>query len=124
VPGPARRSPCITLRKRAEFLAVRGGTRWSSPGFLLEARARPAGSPTHGPPRFGFTVTKQLGQAVVRNRIRRRLKEALTTGAIGEARAGYDYVVLARKAALTRPFADLANDFRQAFAKVHRRGPA
>jgi ribonuclease P protein component len=121
VPEPTRRTPGTTLRKRAEFLAVRGGAKWSSPGFLLEAKARPEGISTEDLPRFGFTVTKQLGQAVVRNRIRRRLKEALRSGPIGEAQAGYDYVVVARKAALTRPFADLASDFRQAFAKVHRR---
>jgi ribonuclease P protein component len=114
------RSACITLRKRADFLAVRGGTKWSSPSFLLEGKARASGLEAVAAPRFGFTVTKELGPAVARNRIRRRLKEALLTGAISDARAGFDYVVVARKAALTRPFTDLVDDFRQAFSKVHR----
>ena len=59
------------------------------------------------PPRFGFTATKKLGNAVTRNRIRRRLKEAVRLVAPGAARAGCDYVLIAREAAATRPFAAL-----------------
>jgi ribonuclease P protein component len=64
----------VTLKRRAEFLRVRGGSRWTTPGFVLEGRAR--GEPGHAPStaRFGFTVTKRMGKATVRNRIRRRLK--------------------------------------------------
>ena len=74
----------VTLKKRPEFLRIRGGTRWSSASFVLETKPRAAPTPGRAPdgvgdagvpdPRFGFTVTKQLGNAVVRNRIRRRLK--------------------------------------------------
>lgn len=111
--------PLVTLRKRAEFLAVRGGARWAGAAFVLEAKARRT---TDGPagPRFGFTVTKRLGVAVVRNRIRRRLREALRTGGMAGAKAGFDYVIIARQAALRRPFTALVGDFRQALAKVHR----
>ena len=76
------------------------------------------------PPRFGLTVTKRLGKAVVRNRIRRRLREALRTGGANEARPGFDYVVIARAAALTRSFASLVADFHQALAKVHGKAKA
>lgn len=116
--------PLITLRKRAEFLAVRGGTRWAGPAFVIEAKSRSVDSFSSGP-RFGFTVTKRLGTAVVRNRIRRRLREALRTGAHTAANAGFDYVVIARAAALRRPFTALVADFRQALAKIHRKpGPS
>ncbi|MFO1169870.1 MAG: ribonuclease P protein component [Hyphomicrobiaceae bacterium] len=115
--------PLVTLRKRAEFLAVRGGARWAGPAFVIEAKARPIDGSSAGP-RFGFTVTKRLGTAVVRNRIRRRLREALRTGAHTGAKAGFDYVIIARAPALRRPFAGLVADFRQALAKVHRKpGP-
>lgn len=109
----------VTLRRRAEFLAVRGGSRWSTPSFLMEARANPGNPPGAGP-RFGFTVTKKLGPAVTRNRIRRRLREALRTGALTSAKPGLDYVVIARHAAATRPFADLQSDFRIAIERVSR----
>lgn len=106
------------LKRRAEFLAVRGGVRWSGAAFLIEAKPRvPA---DEKPPRFGFTVTKKLGGAVVRNRMRRRLREALRLSAPRLALAGTDYVVVARPAALDRPFADLQRDFESAFNRLGR----
>lgn len=111
--------PLVTLRTRAEFLSVRGGGRWAGPAFVLEGKARATSGP-HPGPRFGFTITKRLGSAVVRNRIRRRLREALRTEAMFAAQAGIDYVIVARQAALKRPFPDLVADFRQGFTKVHR----
>ena len=60
--------------------------------------------------RFGFTATKKLGNAVTRNRIRRRLKEAVRIVAPGRARDGCDYVLIAREAAASRPFAALELD--------------
>jgi ribonuclease P protein component len=71
------------------------------------------------PPRFGFTATKKLGKAVTRNRIRRRLKEAVRQVAPGAARDGCDYVLIAREAAATRPFAVLERDLAAAFAALH-----
>ena len=67
-----------TLKKRAEFLRLRGGARWATPSCVVETK--PAADPgaTARGPRFGFTVTKKLGNAVVRNRIRRRLRAALS----------------------------------------------
>lgn len=71
------------------------------------------------PPRFGFTATKKLGNAVTRNRIRRRLKEAVRLVAPGVARGGCDYVLIAREAAATLPFATLERDLAAAFAALH-----
>lgn len=71
-------------------------------------------------PRFGFTVTKKLGNAVVRNRIRRRLKAAVTAVAPDLAVDGHDYVLVARKAALDRPFTDILADLRQALNHLRK----
>ena len=110
----------ITLKKRPEFLAVRGGARASVPSFLMEARPRGSPSVTLLPPRFGFTVTKKLGSAVTRNRIRRRLKAAVAQMAGEGAMVGFDYVVVARATALKRPYAGLLEDVRRAFSLIHK----
>ncbi|MBN9280549.1 MAG: ribonuclease P protein component [Hyphomicrobium sp.] len=124
-----------TLKRRAEFLRVRGGRRWSTPAFVIEMRTRSGsdrpmraemGAETagqqregEGPARFGFTATKKLGNAVVRNRIRRRLREAVRLVAPSQARTGCDYVLIAREAAASRPFAALEKDLVAAFAALH-----
>lgn len=91
------------LRRRKEFLAVRGGEKRRGPLFLLEQRARDE----EGPARVGFTVTKRVGNAVVRNRIRRRLKEAVRTSAAGDMVAGNDYVIVGREELLSARFQDI-----------------
>ena len=107
-----------TLKSRPEFLAVRGGRRSSTPAFLIEARERPAAE-NGGTARFGFTITKKIGNAVTRNRIRRRLKAAFAATAPDHARPSCDYVIVARHAALDRPFATLLEDVARAFAALH-----
>lgn len=82
-----------------------------------------------GGPRFGFTITKKIGNAVVRNRIRRRLKAAFASTAAQEARQGCDYVIVARLAALERPYPQLLDDVARALKSLHdpvtdRRNPA
>ncbi len=129
-----------TIKKRPEFLAVRGGARWSTPSVTVEARQRrnaapvgTAGSPDEvalgqtaaddsglGPFRFGYTVTKKLGGAVKRNRIRRRLRAAVEQVAGSRCRGGFDYVLYARAAALDCEFGALARDLAEAFERVHR----
>lgn len=119
-PATLKKRP--TLKKRSEFLWVRGGLRWSAPGFVLEARRREHAAGAEAPARFGYTVSKKVGGAVERNRIRRRLR-ALTAGlSPGETRAGFDYVLIARSAAIKRAFGDLKSDLAQALARVHQ-GP-
>ena len=109
----------VTLKKRAEFQRVRGGAKWSGPGFLLDARLRPAGFGGAGA-RFGFTITKKIGGAVERNRIRRRFREALRRLPAAALKADIDYVVVARRAALDMDFASLERDLAGAVAKVQR----
>lgn len=110
-----------TLKRRSEFLRIRGGARWSTPLFVLETKPA-AGRTTTAGPRFGYTVTKALGTAVVRNRIRRRLKAAVAELAAGHARPGHDYVLIARGPALDAEFAALRNALATALERVH--GPA
>jgi len=98
--------PPARLKNRAEFLAVRRGEKRRGPLFLLEVLQRG----DDAPPRIGFTVTKKVGNAVVRNRIRRRLKEAVRTSAGGDMAAGSDYVVVGRRDVLEVAFDDLARE--------------
>lgn len=97
-PGPRR------LRKRSEFLAVRRGEKRRGRFFLLEVLKRG----DDAEPRVGFTVTKKSGNAVKRNRIRRRLKEALRLHAAGDMVAGNDYVIVGREEIASAPFAEVA----------------
>lgn len=93
------------LTKRSEFLAARRGDRRRGSYFLLEVLDR--GDPDQ-PPRVGFTVTKRQGNSVERNRMRRRLKEAVRLSAGFDMKSGHDYVVVARRDALQAPFSALA----------------
>lgn len=94
------------LKRRREFLAVAGGTKAPRRGFVLQrGKARGAGLA-----RFGFTVTKKMGNSPERNRIRRRLREAVRLAASEHAEAGYDYVLIGRRAALAIPFTSLIGD--------------
>lgn len=108
------------LKTRAEFLYVRNGTRVVTPSLLLQARRREgAEADDAGLARFGFTATKSLGGAVVRNRARRRLKEAVRQAGPHHALAGYDYVLIAREGTVQRRFTALIKDLERAFARVH-----
>lgn len=121
----------VTLKRRAEFLRIRGGARWATPAFVLEAKPHPDRVVMGEEPRFGFTVTKKLGKAVLRNRIRRRLRAMVAALSQASARQGYDYVLIAREPAATRSFEDLKKELEHAFHRVHeaagsrgrRRGP-
>jgi len=110
----------MTLKKRSEFQRVRGGGRWSADAFVLEGKSR-LDDRIEGP-RFGFTVTKKLGGAVVRNRIRRRLRAALAELVSNHANPRFDYVVVARQPCFIIEYAKLRDDLALAFERVGR-GP-
>jgi len=113
------------LKTRAEFLHVRGGARFTAPSLVLQARRRDSGEAEERHlARFGFTATKSLGGAVVRNRARRRLKEAVRLAAPTHAVEGYDYVLIAREGTVQRRFTELIRDLERALAKVHEPSPA
>lgn len=123
-PGGVR---LATLKQRSEFLRVRAGARWATPAFVLEARRR---SGQVAGARFGFTVSKQVGGAVERNRVRRRLKAAVRDVLLERARRDFDYVLIARRPALDGAYASLLSDLIKALERVHasrertRRGQA
>lgn len=115
--------PPARVKKRADFLRAAQGQRAQARAFSLQAVCR-KDETEPGPPRFGFTVTKKIGGAVLRNRVRRRLKEALRLAPGLSACRGYDYVILARQAVLTQDFAALQEDLMRAVAEVHTRPQA
>ena len=110
------------LRQRADFLAVATGARVNSAAFTLQSRRRD----DQGPSRVGFTVTKKNGTATERNRIRRRLREAvrrLDVDADSMAmRPQHDYVLVGRRAALTADFSAMLDDLRSALKRLDRQG--
>ena len=110
----------VRLRRRGEFLAAARGSRLSRGPFVLQAltRPEPGRASTIG---VGITVTRKIGGAVVRNRARRRLREALRITLPGPAKPGADYVVVARPAVLNLPFAQLQAELAGAFAQAARR---
>jgi ribonuclease P protein component len=101
------------LRHRADFLAAAAAVKVSTKGFILQMRDRR----DDGPARVGFTVSKKVGNAVERNRIRRRLREVVR-GAADAARPGRDYVLVGRRAGLSAPFSGLVEDFKSALQRL------
>jgi ribonuclease P protein component len=109
------------LKTRDEFLRARDGTRFAAVTLVLQAiRREEAAEAEREVARFGFTATKSLGGAVLRNRARRRLKEAVRLVAPKHAMPGYDYVLIARAGTVQRPFAEITRDLERALAKVHQ----
>jgi ribonuclease P protein component len=103
------------LRQRADFLATATGAKAPTSGFVLQARAREKA----GPARVGFTVSRKVGTATERNRVRRRLREVVRLSGPDWIRPDHDYVVVGRRAALSLPFERLTSDFTGALRRVH-----
>ena len=95
------------------------GSRVSGPLFAAFCLERPAGAPATGP-RLGLTVPRAVGGSVERNRIRRRLREAVRLSAGEAASPGTDYVLIGRRAALTLPFDRLIDDLRTGLTALAR----
>jgi ribonuclease P protein component len=113
-------APLGRLRKRAEFQRVSRGRRKFVEAFALQSARREESESEPACARVGLTVTKKVGNSVVRNRIRRRLKEALRAAEPLETRGDHDYVLMARREALSRRFDALVGDLRGAFRAVAR----
>ncbi len=128
------------LKKRPDFLKVAAArTKWVTPSLILQARQRgPQDRPVPGRSpgstsrrrdpavqsigaesiRIGFTVSRKVGQATERNRARRRLRAAAGEVLPHHAQAGYDYVLIGRRATLERAYDELVDDLRTALSRV------
>lgn len=105
------------IRQRADFLAAAGGAKANAPAFVLQARRRD----DSGPVRIGFTVSRKVGNAVERNRVRRRLREMVRLSAAETGmRPACDYVVIGRRAALQRDFEAMRQDLHTALRRIER----
>jgi ribonuclease P protein component len=111
----------LRLKKRADFVAAAKGRRQHQRNFVLQARERDPAFEGESA-RVGFTVTKKVGKAVVRNRIRRRLREVARLTEASAFASACDYVVAARRDALTASFEDLRGEFLRALKKINRAG--
>ena len=119
-PTPAV-SVCLEiLKKRADFLAAARARRQATPGFVLQGRDRRDNSPAI---RVGFTCSKKVGNAVARNRAKRRLREIARLTLPTSGRPGWDYVLIGRRdTTATLPFQALAEELTRAVRRLHGTG--
>lgn len=104
------------LKRRSDFLRVAGARRkWAAPGLVLQARHRKEDG---GAARVGFTASRKVGNAVTRNRARRRLRALAGKIIPAHARNGFDFVLIARASTVNRPFAALLEDLETALKRV------
>lgn len=114
------------LKRRADFVAAAKGRRHHTPRLTLQAFDRKESDPAVAKARVGFTVTRKVGNAVVRNRVKRRLRAAMSemcaAGGTGQSPvlAGHDYVVVGRRDILSARFAQIIEDLRDSMVAVGR----
>jgi len=103
------------IRKRADFLAANKGIRVGRPGFVLLVNR---GAAPEGAMRYGITVTKKIGGAVVRNRMKRRFRELIRSALPEHGLAGADHVLIGREGGIERDFAKLREELLEALARA------
>ena len=103
------------LKQRADFLAAASGSKVPARSFVVQARPRPDERSI----RVGFTVSKRVGNAVERNRVRRRLRELVRLVGEPHMRGGHDYVLIGRRDALVAPFEQMKEEFARALHRLH-----
>ena len=111
-----------TLAKRPDFLRAARAGRAPAPAFLLQARKRRADEGIDPDlVRIGYTCSKKVGNAVARNRAKRRLREIARAVLPLEGRPGWDYVLIGKaNDTAARPMGDMKQDLSRALQKVHR----
>ena len=109
----------VTLKARADFLRVAAAHRRAvSPGLVLQAARRPEGSNCGEIVRVGFTASRKVGNAVIRNRAKRRLRSVAADILSREGRPETDYVLIARAATVDRPYGALITDLNAALRRI------
>ena len=103
------------LKRRQDFVAAARALSEAMPGMVVQARNRQDSAS----PRLGFTCTKKIGNAVTRNRSKRRMREVARLVLGESAQSGFDYVLIGRMATATRNFADLQKDLASALKRLH-----
>jgi ribonuclease P protein component len=107
------------LKRRVDFLRVADGRRkWVTPGLVLQMLPRAAGEDAGAVVRVGFTATRKIGNAVTRNRARRRLRAAAASVMARHAAVGFDYVLIARAETPRRPYTALIGDLEAALRRL------
>lgn len=113
-----------TLKKRRDFVRLNeGGDKFVTQNFIMLSGPQPEIELMADAARIGYTATKKLGNAVVRNRIKRRLREAARAVAPECAATGRDYVLIARHNACNCEFSSLIRDLRFAFPRIGKVKP-
>ena len=113
-------SVCLdVLKKRADFVRASKSQRVGTPGIHLQARKRVEGEAAGV--RVGFTCSMKVGNAVARNRAKRRLREVARQVLPNHGRDGWDYVLVGRKDMTARlPFETLLQDLKRALIAIHK----
>lgn len=107
------------LKKRPEFLRVAATRKkWVATGLILQVRRRNESESDVASPRVGFTVSRKVGNAVYRNRVRRRLRAAADLVMGEHASGGHDFVIIGRQGTIKRSFSDILSDLETALKKM------
>lgn len=103
------------IKKRSDFLAANRGKRYATPGFVLLVKDRQDGDDSI---RLGITITKKVGNAVVRNRMRRRFRALMLEMLANKGKAGADHIFIGRDGGIERDFGELRADMTKALGKL------
>ncbi len=116
---PVQNFRICSLRKRQDFIGMRTGRRQHSTSFVLQMREHRDNNVAGNGARVGYTVTKKVGNAVERNRIRRRMRAVVARAMPTRARQAHDYVLICKRAALSANFDTMVAELGTSLNRVH-----
>ena len=108
-------SPYTVITKRADFLSANRGKRFATSGFVLLVHDRNDNDPAI---RLGITITKKVGNAVIRNRMRRRFRSLMREMLDANGKAGADHILIGRGSGIEMDFVRLRTDMLKALTRV------